>query len=75
MSEDLTTPAAQPKKKAATEPTPAAQPPAVKVRVKVLLGGLKIARGTAAAGKVLTVSPEVAEFHENRGEVKILGTV
>ena len=63
---------------AAADAAPApATPPSVPllVSVKVLTGGIKIAGGTAAAGRRLKVTQEVAEFHEARGEVRVLGTV
>jgi len=46
----------------------------VAVRVKVLKGGLQINGSTAGAGATLRCYQDVAEFHEKRGEVKILGT-
>jgi hypothetical protein len=44
------------------------------VRVKVIKGGLSIAGSTAAAGTVINCFSDIADFHEKRGEVKILGT-
>ncbi|WAC20978.1 hypothetical protein OVA24_06230 [Luteolibacter sp. SL250] len=67
-----------------TTPAPAEPAPAVEVApaaaplflwVKVLKGGIKIAGGTAAAGRTLKVSQEVATYHEGQGNVKVLGTV
>ncbi|WAC18886.1 hypothetical protein OVA24_16770 [Luteolibacter sp. SL250] len=58
---------------ATTTPPPDAAP--LLLWVKVLKGGIKIAGGTAAAGRKLKVSPEVATYHEAQGNVKVLGTV
>lgn len=46
----------------------------VAVRVKVIKGGLQIGGSTAGAGAVVRCYEDVADFHEKRGDVKILGT-
>jgi hypothetical protein len=45
------------------------------IRVRVLSPSLQIGGGTAARGRVLNVSQAVAEFHEQRAEVLVLGTL
>lgn len=59
-------------KKKTTAPAKTAK--SVVVRVKVLKGGLQIGGSTAGVGAVLRCYEDVAAFHENRGEVQILGT-
>lgn len=49
--------------------------PSVAVRVKVIKNGLLIGGGVAAAGTEVSVTAEHASYHEERGEVQILGTV
>jgi hypothetical protein len=58
--------------KAKSTPEPA---PSVTVRFEVLAPKLEIAGGTAGKGRKLNVTQAVARFHEDRGEVKVLGTV
>jgi len=73
---DTTAVAPEPEAEAPPEPDPAPAPAStLKVWVKVLKGGTKIAGGTAAAGRKLKVSPEVAEWHRTQGNVAVLGTV
>ena len=60
----------------ATPETPASNDkPAVTVRVKVLKNGLSIAGCTAAKNATVNCTAEAAKFHEDRGEVAILGTL
>ena len=58
---------------AASETTTA--PAAVIVRVRVIKNGLSIAGCTAAKNATVNCTAEAAKFHEERGEVTILGTL
>lgn len=63
----------EPKPKKSTEPKPedAAQ---IIMRCKVIKNGLRAGGGVSAAGKILNLPQNIAELHESRGEVKIIGT-
>lgn len=68
------------KKQATTTPGESAQtdttpPPAVIVRVRVIKNGLSIAGCVAAKNAQLNCTEAAAKFHEERGEVQILGTL
>jgi hypothetical protein len=65
----------EPKTKKSTEPKPQESPvSSIILQCKVLKNGLRAGGGVSAAGKILNLPQDVAEYHQSQGEVKIIGT-